>query len=791
MWALFLRPSVVRSHRGVRLHLIPTDASRVQKSRRLSTETGDNPQLPVDEIAARSPQQEALPKDVKPRQSHGSLHPFGKKGAAMDAKVERIENSALADREEEDDWDVTPKLAQEEGPPLLKFRVQVTCAPMPKQPKPESPPPPPPAPPLPIQPKTMQVQSAEPAPSAPTPVPSPKQPEPEPKSKMSSVGLWHLPPFTTLSDLSRIALRSGARPAEVLGLQLVVQSTTLKDRRDHGENYNFTLGAFIHFSDPALVRAFRAKPLLLTLHNVPSSPHPEIGIFPTTAEAEAWPLRRLHQLVTALQKRSDERIQAVLQQTDVEAEADAPAALKRRIRIQSEVEEHVEPLEETAKVEQHSKKEQEVLEREGALKLMWSRLEDPDGSQQLAVEDAETKDIDGDQQPHAEELLIPENTESTATSEHPKIVHAIITRIRHHRYTLDLVDQMVKSGAGRWLALRLPGSGLSVDSPTSRTNTGAYASTSSSLEDVEDDEHTDPAVRLYALSLRKALARERELEDVLMNTRTEAMERAVRDAKLAAEAQLRSDFGAFGAIEGVWLRGKPVRRFSDDDWVYELHALIGFADTENAMRARTLLPVHIPAYADTQIRFVADPWPEAIGGEVPAALEVDGSEMEVMSAAREGWARRMQREHDQEERLRKREQERERQRGVAEGTWGKEQLHEIRERLNLTRPPRKEKDAAALGRLQHNTLETIGLVTKVLAKQEKRKKAEQVAKEVMTRVKAKAFRRTTAKAATKPDSTPSEVETGLESNPGSSEVHSDDDKKTPSASVQMPYVAHF
>ncbi|KAJ7935069.1 hypothetical protein B0H13DRAFT_516961 [Mycena leptocephala] len=49
-------------------------------------------------------------------------------------------------------------------------------------------------------------------------------------------------------------------------------------------------------------------------------------------------------------------------------------------------------------------------------------------------------------------------------------------------------------------------------------------------------------------------------------------------------------------------------------WVYEMHALVAFADAQAAGRARTVLPVQVPAYMNAGVHFVSTPWREALGG---------------------------------------------------------------------------------------------------------------------------------------------------------------------------------
>ncbi|KAJ7826875.1 hypothetical protein B0H14DRAFT_1243431 [Mycena olivaceomarginata] len=253
----------------------------------------------------------------------------------------------------------------------------------------------------------------------------------------------------------------------------------------------------------------------------------------------------------------------------------------------------------------------------------------------------------------------------------------------------------------RWLALRVPGADVPAFAPEPDTTEPDVAA--AAVLEEEGEEHENPMVQLYAVALRKALARERALEAELRRARAAARESALETARVAAEAQVRADFGAFGALEGVWVRGvcvpvhwAPSRRADSDagsgsgsgsgyddpdtnegrEWVYEMHALVAFADGVAAGCARTVVPVQLPAYADMGVRFMADPWPEALAGRRPAA---EGPE--APDGAREGWARRLDRELRAEARAREREKERERQRGAAVGTWGKENLSEVRERL--------------------------------------------------------------------------------------------------------------
>ncbi|KAF7362513.1 hypothetical protein MVEN_00599100 [Mycena venus] len=233
----------------------------------------------------------------------------------------------------------------------------------------------------------------------------------------------------------------------------------------------------------------------------------------------------------------------------------------------------------------------------------------------------------------------------------------------------------------RWLALRVPGSGVPVfASPPPEPD---YASPAEAPEEEQDQgpeeqggEEQDTSVELYTALLRKALARERALEASLRHARAEAQEggrwrRRVRPRRRwveEAEDELGVGEGESQGEEG-----------GTGAWAYELHALVAFADTQAAARARTVVPVQVPAYADSGVRFVTEPWREALGGT--PTVDPGSETMSHSDGAREGWARRLAREHRTEARAREREKERERQRGAAEGTWGKERLSEIRERL--------------------------------------------------------------------------------------------------------------
>ncbi|KAJ7744651.1 hypothetical protein B0H16DRAFT_1559725, partial [Mycena metata] len=92
-------------------------------------------------------------------------------------------------------------------------------------------------------------------------------------------------------------------------------------------------------------------------------------------------------------------------------------------------------------------------------------------------------------------------------------------------------------------------------------------------------------------------------------------------------------------------------------------------------------PCRCPVYAKSRLRFVLTPWPETMEPRVRSIADGTAVEGAENDGAREGWARRLEREHRVQTLMREREKERERQRGVAEGTWGKERLSEIRERI--------------------------------------------------------------------------------------------------------------
>ncbi|KAJ7783015.1 hypothetical protein B0H16DRAFT_1877468 [Mycena metata] len=288
--------------------------------------------------------------------------------------------------------------------------------------------------------------------------------------------------------------------------------------------------------------------------------------------------------------------------------------------------------------------------------------------------------------------------EQTSTPPEPMIVSVHVVPIPNYQP----IDHL-RPTTTRWLTLRVPGSGVPVFAPP---NAGD-AHTLDEAETTPESEHEDEAAAAYARALRKALARERELEAMLRRQSADSQERALELARTTAEAHVRADFGAFGALEGVWVRevrappstlseleGRVKTAIADEDVsMYELHALVAFGDVAAAARAFTIVPVQIPAYAKSGLRFVELPWREAMDWRHHSVSPTISSQ--ETDGARAGWARRLEREQRAEALMREREKERERQRGAAEGTWGKERLSEIRERLRrIQRREEREREAA-------------------------------------------------------------------------------------------------
>ncbi|KAJ7099302.1 hypothetical protein B0H15DRAFT_819811 [Mycena belliarum] len=260
----------------------------------------------------------------------------------------------------------------------------------------------------------------------------------------------------------------------------------------------------------------------------------------------------------------------------------------------------------------------------------------------------------------------------------------------HQQFSPSILASYTSRGVTRWLALRVPGPSLPGRAPAPKSE-----AVNPEPAAPEDDEHADPVTALYAHALRKALARERALEAELRDVRAKQAE-ALRTE---AVARVRADFCPFGALEGVWVRAArvPVTVADGEEpiWKQELHALVGFADAHAASRARTLLPVQVPAYAGAMLRFVREPWREALDPAYKGGTGAD-HEVSVLGGAREGWARRLQRERAAEASARVRELERERERGAATGTWGLERLSEVKERLRrMQRRAERERALAA------------------------------------------------------------------------------------------------
>ncbi|KAK7057816.1 hypothetical protein R3P38DRAFT_3252880 [Favolaschia claudopus] len=582
--------------------------------------------------------------------------------------------------------------------------------------------------------------------------------KPAPQSSPNqSVSLLRLPPFTTLSEVGRMVLNSGVSPGAVLAIQMWLSSRSdRQDANDNAEtsdeqssNVPWKLGATIDFCDADVASAFAKAPMLLEVFLPPAPPdsqppsvddRPCVRPFPPSAHVADWTPAELVSLARFLPTWRNNLLAQLKQGRFVESPPES-----------ANIETHVGPEDGELVEMTVEDNEDALLERAKVLVSMWDELEStpdtdgPPGSTDskanckevlpaVSAEDGDPLKVNADQTPNAEggereaEAL---NTPYSAQNDNQPISPGPEPMLKISKSSSIELSKLLKNDWAysellqraqaqlspnsvlvsipvlplykahifrghprqtRWLAMRVPGSGVPILTPPEAP--ANEPETKTILE--EQEEHEDPAIQLYANALRKALARERELEATLWDARIAAQEQALQMAQTAAEAQVRSVFGAFGALEGVWIRvvrapppgaRSPNRDNGNTDadadtesrpnrWVYELHALVAFAEVQTAARARTLVPVQFPAFERMGLRHVSEPWPEALGGEPPGESELKSSD-----AVREGWAVRLAREHHAQAQARERHQERERQRGAAEGTWGKERLSEVRERL--------------------------------------------------------------------------------------------------------------
>ncbi|KAJ6497368.1 hypothetical protein C8R45DRAFT_1093758 [Mycena sanguinolenta] len=569
---------------------------------------------------------------------------------------------------------------------------------------------------------TNAIESPEPA------SPSPVETSPELRTGVALIGL---PPFTTVAEVARIALRTRVTPGDVLAVRLWLRSAPSRVPKAEDEEHvagvdekgkdddrpDWTLGARIQFRETGMAQEFQMPPLLLEVSppqltdpracdRAPVANQLRVRVFPSAEFSKHWKPEDLVLLAAETPPWHDAMFSQQCQ----------PFELAPRNAESIDATTDPEP-----DAEDTGTQDEKIRERARILQSLWGRLETP---LQSDVVDAGA---------HAPPTTPEVPAEDSLSSAHPATADSAretVQTVVHEPEEKTLPGQELMQRAKkqlspnsvlisvhtglrvdfppyslptdtRWLALRVPGSGVSVVAPPSSVPTDTYSQPPLTQE--EEDEQKDPIVERYATAFRNALARERELEADLRHARAVAQERALAVARTEAEVQVRADFGRYGALEGVWVRGArmhaPTPAGSSDSgadyaegestangkqWVYEMHALVAFAATQDAARAKTLLAVQ-PGYASAGMRFVSQPWAEALGGprwEEQSHLTVGGEvRLEEADGARQGWARRLEREHRAEARAREREEERERQRGTAEGTWGKERLDEIRERL--------------------------------------------------------------------------------------------------------------
>ncbi|KAF7355695.1 hypothetical protein MSAN_01487300 [Mycena sanguinolenta] len=524
----------------------------------------------------------------------------------------------------------------------------------------------------------------------------------------TGVALFGLPPFTTLAEVARIALRTRVTPGDVSVVRLWLSATsTVFEAEDveHGaqddENGgdvdrrpDWTLGARIQFRENDMAHEFWTLPLLLEVCPPPSEAlrvlEPPDGlrvrVFPSAEFSNHWKPEELVSLAAQAPPWHDAMFSVAEQGQPFNS---APSSAARA--DQEPDSEHTDT------------QDQEIRERAQILQSLWGRLETP-----LQSDGA---DASVEASPTAPEVPV-ENALSSADPEKADSIPEVVQMAVHEPEENPSPDEELMLRAKAQLSpnsvlisvhMKLKKAPASLF-PLPLSSLPTEANSPPPLTQEEEDEQKDPIVERYATAFRNALARERELEAELRRARVAAQEHTLAVARTEAEAQVRADFGRFGALEGVWVRGTRVRapapsgasgsgagsqdestaKREREKWVYEMHALVAFADTQDAVRARTVIAVQ-PRYAGAGLRFVSQPWAEAIGGlrwEEQTHLDVGGGvKPREADGAREGWARRLEREHQAEARAREREEERERQRGAAEGTWGKERLDEIRERL--------------------------------------------------------------------------------------------------------------
>ncbi|CAK5281940.1 unnamed protein product [Mycena citricolor] len=219
----------------------------------------------------------------------------------------------------------------------------------------------------------------------------------------------------------------------------------------------------------------------------------------------------------------------------------------------------------------------------------------------------------------------------------------------------------VEPGLSRWLTFRVPGPNFPLDTSLLKKGPRDEEEAKSADEDGEDESEV-------SIALRKALARERALEDELIAARRAMLHEMMEMIKATANVQVRQDLAGVGGLEGVWIRMVECETKDGDkpsSSMYELHAMVAFCDCRDAARALDTEGIRLPAYRNCGISAVTKPWPEALDPDFVSELTVDRMDGVVESNLQ----------------AQKLEAERDRQRGVAEGTWGKETLSELKERM--------------------------------------------------------------------------------------------------------------
>ncbi|KAF7315628.1 hypothetical protein MIND_00078200 [Mycena indigotica] len=252
-----------------------------------------------------------------------------------------------------------------------------------------------------------------------------------------------------------------------------------------------------------------------------------------------------------------------------------------------------------------------------------------------------------------------------------RVFSVALTSFFSPKYSESMIRQFKLRRQTRWLLLQIAGS-----EPT-RLPHSHVTSMKEGMQPIEihspelKTEQQSATVQRLSEAVAESYNREQQLEVELASMRARTREDALKIVQLTVENQIRQDLGTYGPLEGVWVRGVPVKR--GDDVIHELHALVACSDIYTAVRVHTFLPFHDPeTYPANRIRYTDQPWPEALG---------DRGSSSSQASFRMGWARIIEEHTREEAEAAYRDKTRSVSREEAHGRWGKESLEEIRERI--------------------------------------------------------------------------------------------------------------